>query len=238
MTATPDAHDALKRTAAREALGRVASGMRLGLGTGSTMAHFIDLLGDALRDGTLAHVTAVPTSERTRALAEARQIPLLDLHEASPLDLAIDGTDEVDPRLDLVKGLGGALLREKMVVQAAEAFVVVADEGKEVSRLGTRAPLPIEVVPFGWQTHLTALDALGARGVLRVDESGSAIRSDNHNLIIDAHFHEGIEDPFEVEERMRARAGVVATGLFLDVADEVILAGESGVVIRRRGGDR
>ena len=140
----------------------------------------------------------------------------------------------MDPRLDLVKGLGGALLREKMVVQAARAFVVVADESKEVARLGSRAPLPVEVVPFGWETHEVALGSLGARGVLRRDERGEPVLTDNHNLIIDAHFEGGIEDPFEVEERLRGRAGVVATGLFLDLADEVILAASSGLVIRLR----
>lgn len=237
MDATPDARDPLKRAAAREALARVHAGMRLGLGTGSTMTHFVDLLADALDRGDLADVAGVPTSERTRAQAERRGIPLLDLHSGAPLDLAIDGADEVDPRLDLVKGLGGALLREKMVVQAAETFVVVADESKEVGRLGTRAPLPVEVVPFGWPSHLAALESLGARGELRRVEGGDPFTTDNHNFIIDAHFEGGIEDPFEVEERLRARAGVVATGLFLDLAAEVILASDSGLVIRRREDD-
>lgn len=231
-----DPKEQLKRDAAREALARVSPGMRLGLGTGSTMWHFVDLLADALDDGTLVDISGVPTSDRTRDQAIERGIPLLDLHEGAPLDLAVDGADEVDPRLDLVKGLGGALLREKMVVQAARAFVVVADDSKEVTRLGTRSPLPIEVVPFGWESHLPAMEALGARGVLRVDESGSPIRTDNHNLLIDAHFDDGIEDAFEVEVRLRARAGVVETGLFLDLADEVILASGHGLVIRRREG--
>ncbi|MEK9500364.1 ribose-5-phosphate isomerase RpiA [Gaopeijia maritima] len=232
-----DPKEQLKRDAAREALSRVTPGMRLGLGTGSTMWHFVDLLGDALAEGTLSGISGVPTSERTRDQAAERGIPLLELHEGAPLDLAVDGADEVDPHLDLVKGLGGALLREKMVVQAARAFVVVADDSKEVSRLGTRAPLPIEVVPFGWESHIPALEALGARGVLRVSEAGDAVRTDNGNLLLDAHFEGGIEDPFEVENRLRARAGVVETGLFLDLADEVILASDSGLVIRRREGE-
>lgn len=232
-----DPKEQLKRDAAREALSRVAPGMRLGLGTGSTMWHFVDLLADALDEGALSDVSGVPTSERTRDQAIERGIPLLELHEGAPLDLAIDGADEVDPHLDLVKGLGGALLREKMVVQAAQAFVVVADDSKEVARLGTRAPLPIEVVPFGWESHLPALEALGARGVLRVTEAGDAVRTDNGNLLLDAHFEGGIDDPFEVENRLRARAGVVETGLFLDLAHEVILASGDGLVIRRREGE-
>lgn len=232
-----DPKEQLKRDAAREALSRVAPGMRLGLGTGSTMWHFVDLLADALDEGALSDVSGVPTSERTRDQAIERGIPLLELHEGAPLDLAIDGADEVDPHLDLVKGLGGALLREKMVVQAAQAFVVVADDSKEVARLGTRAPLPIEVVPFGWESHLPALEALGARGVLRVTEAGEPVRTDNGNLLLDAHFEGGIDDPFEVENRLRARAGVVETGLFLDLAHEVILASGDGLVIRRREGE-
>ncbi|MDT8342352.1 MAG: ribose 5-phosphate isomerase A [Longimicrobiales bacterium] len=146
-----------KREAAREALTRVRSGMRLGLGTGSTVAHFLDLLGEALAGGSLEDVAGVPTSERTAAHAGRLGIPVGPLHELQPLDLAVDGADEVDPRLDLVKGLGGALLREKMVVQAAHRFVVIADESKVVDRLGTRAPLPVEVVPFAWEAHLGGL---------------------------------------------------------------------------------
>lgn len=232
-----DPLEQLKRDAAREALTRVQSGMRLGLGTGSTMGHFVDLLGDALDDGSLTGIIGVPTSDRTEEQARRRGIPLEALHRAAPLDLAVDGADEVDPHLDLVKGLGGALLREKMVVQAADVFVVVADDSKEVDRLGTRAPLPIEVVPFGWESHLPVLDALGGRGVLRTAEGGEPIRTDNGNLLLDAHFDGGIDDPFEVEVRLSARAGVVETGLFLDLADEVILASGTGLVIRRREGE-
>lgn len=232
-----DDQDRLKRDAAREALTRVRPGMRLGLGTGSTMRHFVDLLADALDGDRLSGIVGVPTSVQTERQAEARGIPLAPLHEAAPLHLAVDGADEVDPRLDLVKGLGGALLREKMVAQAAERFVVVADASKAVERLGTRAPLPVEVVPFGWETHLAALDRLGGRGVLRTDDGGEPVVTDNGNLLIDAHFDGGISDPFEVEARLRARAGVVETGLFLDLAHEVILASGDGLAVRIRSGD-
>lgn len=230
-----DAQDRLKRDAAREALTRVRPGMRLGLGTGSTMRHFVDLLADALDAGELCDVVGVPTSIQTERQARERGIPLAPLHEAAPLHLAVDGADEVDPRLDLVKGLGGALLREKMVAQAAERFVVVADDSKTVVRLGTRSPLPVEVVPFGWQTHLPTLEGMGARGVLRTDDRGDPVVTDNGNYLIDAHFTGGISDPFEVQRRLERRAGVVETGLFLDLADEVILASGDGIGVRRRG---
>lgn len=221
--------EALKREAAREALTRVRSGMRLGLGTGSTMAHFVDLLGESLAQGRLREVVGVPTSERTRAQAESLGIPLEPLHDIQPLDLAVDGADEVDPELELIKGLGGALLREKMVVQAARRFVVIADESKAVSRLGTRAPLPLEVVPFAWEAHLQPLRALGLEPVLRVGDDDAPYHTDNGNLILDLHAPAGFEDPWGLEATLRARAGVVETGFFLGMAGEVILAGDKGI---------
>lgn len=230
--------DLLKRAAAREALTRVESGMRLGLGTGSTMWHFVDLLAESLREGRLRDIVGVPTSIQTEVQARESGIELAELHELAPLDLAVDGADEVDPRLDLIKGLGGALLREKMVAQAAERFVIVADRTKEVDALGTRSALPVEVVGFGWKTHLPTIEVLGAQGTLRCTDSGEPVVTDNGNLIIDCHFAEGIDDPFEVQERLRARAGVVDTGLFLGLAHEAILADGEGLTLKVRGDDR
>lgn len=226
--------EALKREAAREALGRVESGMRLGLGTGSTMAHFVDLLGEALAQGSLHDIVGVPTSERTRVQAESLGIRLQPLHQIQPLDLAVDGADEVDPELDLIKGLGGALLREKMVVQAADRFVVIADETKSVPRLGTRAPLPVEVVPFAWEAHLEPLRKLGLDPVIRTGSDEVPYRTDNGNVILDLHAPEGFEDPETLEGRLLARAGVVETGFFLGMAEEVILAGDRGLRTLRR----
>ncbi len=226
--------DPLKRAAAQEALTRVRSGMHLGLGTGSTMVHFVDLLGAALAAGTLRDIVGVPTSQRTDAQARALGIPLGPLHQLMPLDLAVDGADEIDPRLDLIKGLGGALLREKMVAQAARMFVIVADESKRVERLATRSPLPVEVVPFGWQTHVAALEAMGARAVLRTTADELPYLTDNGNHILDCHFEAGIDHAFEVEQELRARAGVVDTGLFLGLATEAIVATASGLVVSTR----
>jgi ribose 5-phosphate isomerase A len=232
----PDA-ETLKREAAREALTRVRSGMRLGLGTGSTMAHFVELLGEALERGALTDVVGVPTSTRTAEQARDLAIPLQPLHVLQPLDLAVDGADEVDPELQLVKGLGGALLREKMIVQAAHRFVVIADDSKIVERLGTRAPLPVEVVPFSWEAHLDPMRDLGCEPALRVDPQGAPVVTDNQNYILDLHFPQGIPDPLQLDARLRARAGVVETGLFLDVAGEAILAGDDGIRVQTRAGD-
>src|SRR5690606_3972823 len=158
--------EALKRRAAERALDWVEDGMVLGLGTGSTVRHFLELLGERLRDGALKDVTGVPTSWDTAERATALGIPLVTLEERPRLDLAVDGADEVDPGLDLIKGLGGALLWEKIVAAAAGQLVIIVDDSKLVQRLGEKAPLPVEVVPFGWTTHLSALERLGARAVL------------------------------------------------------------------------
>ena len=227
-----DAED-LKRRAAAEALTRVESGMRLGLGTGSTMAHFLDLLGEALASGRLHDIVGVATSERTSTHAARLAIPVHSLADVGSLDLAVDGADEVDPGLDLVKGLGGALLREKMVVQAAARFVVIVDETKEVDRLGTRAPLPVEVVPFAWDAHAAFLGSLGGVARRRHDNEGAFV-SDNGNYILDVSFEGGIPDARALDVALQARAGVVETGLFIDVADEVLVAAEDGITARHR----
>jgi ribose 5-phosphate isomerase A len=225
--------DTLKRRAAAEALTRVESGMRLGLGTGSTMAHFLDLLGEALASGHLVDIVGVATSERTASHAGRLDIPVRSLADVGRLDLAVDGADEVDPALDLVKGLGGALLREKMVVQAADRFVVIVDETKEVGRLGMRAPLPVEVVPFAWDAHLDFLRSLGGRPARRSGDAGPFV-SDNGNFILDVDFDNGIEDAHALERALQARAGIVETGLFLDLADEVLIASDAGTTSRHR----
>jgi len=219
-----------KRAAGVAALAEVRSGMTLGLGTGSTVRHFLEALGDALAQGTLKDIRGVPTSGDTATRARTLGIPLLELHEAGELDLAVDGADEVTPELDLVKGLGGALLREKMVVQAARRFVVIADASKRVPRLGTRSPLPVEVVPFGWQAHLPYFRSLGADPVLRrVERDADACRTDNGNLVVDLAFPDGIPDPRALDRALAQRAGVVETGLFLGVAQRCYLATEAGV---------
>lgn len=203
--------------------------MRLGLGTGSTVAHFLRHLGARVACGDLVDIVGVPTSIRTEQAARALGIPLGTLGELGSLDLTVDGADEVDPALNLIKGLGGALLREKMVAQASDRFVVIVDDAKLVSRLGTRAPVPVEVVTFECESHMRWFEALGAEPKVRRDEAGDAYLTDNGHLVVDCHFVKGVPDPLELESRLSGRAGVVESGLFLDMADEVVVAGAGGV---------
>lgn len=225
--------EAQKRSAAERAVTYVESGMRLGLGTGSTAKHVLDVLGEKLQDGSLTDIVGVPTSRATAEYAKQLGIPLADLDELRILDLAIDGADEVDPQLDLIKGLGGALLWEKIVESAARNFVVVVDESKLVSRLGEKAPVPVEVVPFGWRTLIPHFEEAGARPVLRMAPDGTPFRTDGSHYIVDCHFDGGVSDAVSVARLLRDRTGVVETGMFIDMARIVIVAGEDVRVMER-----
>lgn len=229
----PDA-SGLKRDAAEAALALVEDGMLLGLGTGSTVQHFLELLGDALREGRLSDVRGVPTSVRTESEAHARGISIAELAEGVSPDLTVDGADEVTPGLDLVKGLGGALLREKLVASASKSLVIIADVSKKVERLGTRAPVPVEVIPFGWTLHLPYFRELGAEPALREGEGGGPLTTDNGNYVVDCRFPDGLDDPAGVEEALRRRTGVVENGLFLGMAGRALLAGSGGVEVLER----
>lgn len=221
--------DALKRAAAEVALESVESGMVLGLGTGSTVWHFVDLLGSALQSGALSNVVGVPTSVRTRIQAEEMGIPLVGLSDRPALDLTVDGADEIAPDLDLIKGLGAALLREKMVAQASRRLLIISDDSKLVDRLGARGPLPVEVVDWAVGAQIRFLKATGATVALRVAADGEPIRSDNGNVFLDCRYPDGITDPQGLERTLLYRAGIVDTGLFLAMADEAIVAGSGGV---------
>lgn len=231
-----DAVEAEKRVAARAAVGEVRSGMLLGLGTGSTVRHFLEALAESLRAKLLEGIRGVPTSIDTERRCAVLGIPTLELSEGMVLDLAVDGADEVSPSLDLIKGLGGALLREKMVVQASRRFVVIADAGKEVAKLGTRAPVPVEVAPFGWRTHLPFFRSLGAEPRPRQAPGGGLAVTDNGNHLIDLSFQSGIESPDQLEAAVQGRAGVLETGLFLGMVDRAFV-GDSGTVRVRDRGD-
>ena len=224
--------DALKRAAAERALAAVSDGMRLGLGTGSTAAHFVSLLGARVRDGL--RVVGVPTSERTREQAEHEGIPLTTLDETPELDLTVDGADELDSELRLIKGGGGALLREKIVAAASRRMIVVADASKRVERLG-RFPLPIEVVPFGLgatrRAVAAALARCGCAGDLRVrgEEGAGTFLTDGGHYIIDAALGT-IPDPDALGRALYAVPGIVEHGLFLGLATGAVIATERGVV--------
>jgi len=226
--------DAAKQAAGEAAAALVQSGMRLGLGTGSTADWVTRAVGRRLATGELRDVIAVATSSATERLAKELGIPLATLAVSPDLDLAIDGADEIDPNLDLIKGLGAALLREKIVARAAARFVVVADDSKLVDRLGTKAPLPVAVVPFAWQTHLGAIRALGAEPTLRLRADGDALVTDDQLLVLDCRFAGGIARASDVERALRDRPGVVATGLFLGLADTAFVATASGVTVLQR----
>lgn len=227
--------EALKRRAAEAAFERIESGMVLGLGTGSTVAHLLDLLGEALASGALSDIVGVPTSRRTEDHAGRLAIPLIGLADRPRIDLTIDGADEVSPELDLIKGAGGALLREKMVAQASDRLVIIADERKVVERLGTVSALPVEVVSWGWEAHVAFLRSWGAEAALRRESDGRPVRSDNGQLFLDCRFEGGIEDAAALDQALSTRAGVVETGLFLGIATEALIASDEGVERVSRG---
>lgn len=229
-----EGRDGLKRKAAEVALSSVHSGMVLGLGTGSTVRHLVTLLGEALSSGSLRDVVGVPTSIQTEDQARDLGIPLVDLADRDALDLTIDGADEVSPELDLIKGMGGALLREKMVAQASRRLLIIADDSKMVERLGTLSPLPVEVIDWGLDAQVRFLVAMGATVTLRTVPSGEPVRSDNGNLFLDCRFPDGIDDPAALEHTLAFRAGIVDTGLFLGMADEAVIAAAGGVQCVRR----
>jgi ribose 5-phosphate isomerase A len=222
-----------KRAAAERAVTFIQSGMRLGLGTGSTAKHVLDVLGERLRDGTLRDIGGVPTSRATADYARQLGIPVLDLDVAPRLDLAIDGADEVAPDLNLIKGLGGALLWEKIVESAAARFVVVVDESKLVTRLGEKAPVPVEVVPFGWRSLLPRFEAAGAQPALRTGDDGTPFVTDGGHYIVDCRFPGGIADSARTAALLRAPAGVVETGMFIGMASAVVIAGAAVRVVER-----
>lgn len=224
--------DTLKQRAAERALDYVRPGMRLGLGTGSTAAKFVDLLGARVEGGL--GVVCVPTSEATRVQAESLGIPLTTLEETPQLDLTVDGADELDDELRLIKGGGGALLREKIVASSSARMVVIADASKRVAKLGAY-PLPVEVVPFGWRATrekvVRAARDAGCRGeiTLRARESDPFV-SDEGNHILDCAFG-GIGDPDRLALALSVIPGVVEHGLFIGLAQSAVVAGPDGVEI-------
>lgn len=229
--------ESLKREAAVQAAEWIRDGMVVGLGTGSTVRHLLDHVAERRAAGEWADIVGVPTSEQTRVRARELGIPLRTLEEAPEVDLTIDGADEVDPDLRLVKGLGGALLREKIVATASRELVIIVDEGKLVDRLGTRAPLPVEVDPFGAALQPAFFRSLGCEPALRRTAEGAPLVTDGGNLIFDCRFPDGIADPEGLEAALDRRVGIVENGLFLGFATAVVVAGSGGVRVIRRAGE-
>jgi ribose 5-phosphate isomerase A len=223
-----------KRRAAERAVELVSDGMRLGLGTGSTARLVLAAIAARRARGELGGIVGVPTSSDTRVEAERLGIPLTTLDGTGRLDLTIDGADEVDPSLDLIKGLGGALLWEKIVASASDRLVIVVDETKLVDRLGVRSPLPVEVVPFGWRTALEAARGLGARPTRREGADGAPFVTDGGHFIIDCAFPRGIDDPRRLQGTLLECPAVVETGLFLGMAGTVVVGGSAGTRLLQR----
>jgi ribose 5-phosphate isomerase A len=220
--------DALKRAAAEAAVELVQEGMVVGLGTGSTAAFAVEALARRHRKGL--RFVGIPTSERTAAQARAAGIPLSSFAEHRQIDLTIDGADEVERgTLNLIKGLGGALLREKIVASVSRQLAIVVDDGKLVDRLGTHAPVPVEVVAFGMDVVRAALEVFAAEVRARSSPAGELFVTDGGNHILDCRFAGPIADPARLEDRIRRVVGVVESGLFIGRADPVFVADGQGV---------
>ena len=218
-----------KQRAAESALQFVESGMVVGLGTGSTADYFLRALAAAIKSNQLRDIRGVPTSKQSERRAMELAIPLTTLAEHPRPNVTIDGADEVAPNLDLIKGLGGALLREKIVAQNSGKLVIIADAGKTVHKLGSRSMLPVEVAQFAHAVQETFLRTLGAQPVLRRNAHGEVFVTDNGNYIYDCRFPAGIGAPAELERSLRSRAGIVETGLFLGIASVALIADETRV---------
>lgn len=231
---TDNTTNELKQMAAQAALAYVQNGMVLGLGTGSTTRIFIDLLGEGWQQGVYRDLRCVPTSEASAAQARAWQLPLIGLDDVRFLDLAVDGADEVDPALNLIKGLGKALLREKLVEVHARRLVIIVDETKLVQRLGQHVPLPVEVTPFGALATLRWLQDQSTRAELWRADDGSLLRTDNGNYYARCWFAGGIPDPEALARQLNAWPGVVENGLFLNMATDVLIATSQGLQILER----
>ena len=228
-------HDLLqyKQQAAEQAVAFIESGMVVGLGHGSTTIFAVRRIAALLQDGSLQAILGVPCSQQVAEEARQLGIPLITLDERPTIDVTIDGADEVDPNLDLIKGAGGALVREKIIAQASRQEIIVIDESKLSPVLGTHKVLPVEVCTFGWRTQAAYLQSLGARVDARASNDGTLFETDQGNLILDCAFGP-IAQPAALAAQISARAGIVGHGLFLGLATDVIVAGAEGIRHLRR----
>ncbi|MDA1601380.1 ribose-5-phosphate isomerase RpiA [Bacillus cereus] len=215
----------LKQLAGEYAADYVKDGMKVGLGTGSTVYWAIQKLGERVKEGL--SFQAVPTSKETEALAQQLNIPLISLNDVQSLDLTIDGADEIDSNLQLIKGGGGALLREKIVASSSKELIIIVDESKVVTRLGT-FPLPIEIIPFSWKQTERKIQSLGCQTTLRLKNNETFI-TDNNNVIIDCVFPHNISNPANIHTQLKMITGVVETGLFVNMTSKAIVGTKSGI---------
>lgn len=225
--------DALKRKAAEAAVAHVESGMIVGLGAGSTALKALECMAERLVKGTLSDILGVPCSEQVAADAQRLAIPLTNLECHPRVDLTIDGADEVDPQLRVIKGGGGALLREKIVAQASAREIIIVDESKLSERLGVQWALPVEVISFGLRAHAAYIELLGASVQVRMGPDGCPLRTDGGNLILDCQFGP-MDDPESIAAALERRAGIIEHGLFLDLVTDLIVASPAGIRHRTR----
>ncbi|TCJ81986.1 UNVERIFIED_ORG: ribose-5-phosphate isomerase [Bacillus cereus] len=215
----------LKQLAGEYAANFVKDGMKVGLGTGSTVYWLIQKLGERVKEGL--SIQAVSTSKETEVLAKQLSIPLIPLNEIGILDLTIDGADEIDSNLQLIKGGGGALLREKIVASSSKELIIIADESKLATHLGT-FPLPVEITPFSWKQTESKIQALGCQTTLRLKNNETFI-TDNNNLIIDCVFPHDISNPANLHTQLKMITGVVETGLFVNMTSKAIIGTKNGI---------
>lgn len=233
MMASPDPEASFKQKAAVRAVEFVQSGMKVGLGTGSTAIFATRHIAELLKSGQLRDILAFATSKATDEEARRLGIPLMSDDLPYDLDVTIDGADEVDPEMNLIKGGGGALLREKIVAQVSTREIIVVDATKPSPRLGTHWPVPVEVIPFGWSSQARFLKSLGATYTIRKHPDGTQFVTDSGNMILDCHFGP-IPDARKLADQLAGRAGIVEHGLFIGLATDLIVAGANGIEYRPR----
>jgi len=223
----------LKRIAAEKAAEYIQSGQTLGLGTGTSSDEVLRRIHELMASKTLTDIRGIPTSKRTERLARELGIELCSFEEVDQIDLTIDGTDEFDDKLNLLKGQGGALTREKLVAQCSVDYVIVAEASKRVDNLGNRCTLPVEVLPFGWSKTASRIADLGADVQLRMSDE-QPFSTDQDNYIVDCKFRSGIADPEKLASELKSICGIVEHGLFLGMAKRIVMVSESGVEILER----
>jgi len=229
-----DERSLLKEKAAGRAVEFIESGMVVGLGTGSTVRYALDRIGEKIRAGELKDILGIPSSRDTEKRARELGIPLTTFEEHRKIDITIDGADEVDPALNLIKGGGGALLREKVIAQASRRNIIIVDESKMSPCLGTLWHLPVEVIPFAWTVEKAFIETLSAEVTLRKTEDGGAFETDQGNYILDCGFGP-VRGPEKLALDLCRRAGIVEHGLFLGLASDVIVAGKDGIRHLKKG---
>ena len=220
--------DLYKKSAAEKAVDFIQDGMIIGLGSGTTIKFALNKIAHLIKTGKLKDIQGIPSSKKTEGIAKKLGIPLTSLDKEPLLDITIDGADEVDPQLNLIKGAGGALLREKILILASKRVIIAVDETKLSKKLGTHKPVPLEVLAFAVRPETLYLKSIKARPTLRMKKSGVPFKSDQNNLIIDADFGM-LRQPEELATRLSQRPGILAYGLFLELATDVIVAGKKGI---------